>query len=585
MGNKPSTIQMQLVARNQRNNGPTSSNDINDMTLEVSHDLQALISQWNINLVPATNTLPTDTGIDAFTDGIDGNSIYTKHDATSSSHADYYDNIKSRPHTIFEQFGDVYSDIATLESNLDYHLNNISIDADQVPIDDNATLYTSTNVETALAEVMTKVNVVAANSETVDFEDVDSNIIPHTDDTYDLGSPSKRWKDLYLGPTSLHIDEYTVAIDSASLAIKHNTNSIFTVNEDKASISSTNTDAGAYTILDLYRTGSNGNDDTIDVGLYLNNSDNTKCEFGRISAIATDTTNNNEAGKIVFQTPWGGTLTERMSISSNGLQIDNIITLGSRNASGSGGVWIDLDDSTGEHTIAKYDTDTFYYGDDILAIAPSQNVVAVQASFEVAESTIFWDSIDCDGLATFDGGIYCSESATFGDSIDCDGDLTVGGTICYGEAPSGAAYSGDLNIDPSTGDIGIPSSIRITKQNIVDMEDTSWLYTVRPVNFEYKDSPIKKKSWGIIAEELFPIRPEFIAYKVLRKEVDKDYVPTSEEYVTEKLQSDGTTKYTKINPTYEMRGINYSHFIPVLVNEIQKLNDRIKVLETKLEDK
>ncbi|MGE3803025.1 MAG: hypothetical protein AB7H80_18555, partial [Candidatus Kapaibacterium sp.] len=31
------------------------------------------------------------------------------------------------------------------------------------------------------------------------------HFLPGTDDTYDLGSPSLRWRDLYLGPTSLHI--------------------------------------------------------------------------------------------------------------------------------------------------------------------------------------------------------------------------------------------------------------------------------------------------------------------------------------------------------------------------------------------
>ena len=34
---------------------------------------------------------------------------------------------------------------------------------------------------------------------------VTGNILPNADDTYDLGSSSLRWKDIYLGPTSLHI--------------------------------------------------------------------------------------------------------------------------------------------------------------------------------------------------------------------------------------------------------------------------------------------------------------------------------------------------------------------------------------------
>ena len=45
-----------------------------------------------------------------------------------------------------------------------------------------------------------------ATSDTVTFTGrVDSDILPSTDDTYDLGSSTLRWQDLYLGPNSLHI--------------------------------------------------------------------------------------------------------------------------------------------------------------------------------------------------------------------------------------------------------------------------------------------------------------------------------------------------------------------------------------------
>jgi len=45
-----------------------------------------------------------------------------------------------------------------------------------------------------------------ATSDTVTFTGyVGSDILPSTDDTYDLGSSSLRWQDIYLGPASLHV--------------------------------------------------------------------------------------------------------------------------------------------------------------------------------------------------------------------------------------------------------------------------------------------------------------------------------------------------------------------------------------------
>ena len=43
-----------------------------------------------------------------------------------------------------------------------------------------------------------------------------SHILPSTDDTYDLGSSSYRWRDLYLGPTSLHVSSTTTETTTAS---------------------------------------------------------------------------------------------------------------------------------------------------------------------------------------------------------------------------------------------------------------------------------------------------------------------------------------------------------------------------------
>ncbi|MBI2599992.1 hypothetical protein HYW43_03685, partial [Candidatus Daviesbacteria bacterium] len=55
------------------------------------------------------------------------------------------------------------------------------------------------------------------------------NLVPSVNDTYDLGSDSKRWKDAYLGPGTLHIgtsntDEYTLSYDTTSNYLGFNVN-------------------------------------------------------------------------------------------------------------------------------------------------------------------------------------------------------------------------------------------------------------------------------------------------------------------------------------------------------------------------
>jgi len=47
---------------------------------------------------------------------------------------------------------------------------------------------------------------IVSGSANVDLTSVSSNIVPSTNNTYDLGSPTKTWRDLYLSSASLYID-------------------------------------------------------------------------------------------------------------------------------------------------------------------------------------------------------------------------------------------------------------------------------------------------------------------------------------------------------------------------------------------
>ena len=79
----------------------------------------------------------------------------------------------------------------------------------------------------------------------------------------------------------------------------------------------------------------------------------------------------------------------------------------------------------------------------------------------------------------------------------------------YGDAITGSYR--DLYIG-SDGKIGYVSSSRRYKENIRDMEDVSWLYRLRPVNFVYKEDPSHTWQYGLIAEEVEKVNPLLVSY-------------------------------------------------------------------------
>ncbi len=108
------------------------------------------------------------------------------------------------------------------------------------------------------------VNIGDATSDTITFTGrVNSHILPSVNDTYDLGSDSNRWRDLYLGGETIHLgtstsDEaaisYTTSTDSLTIKNATNSTTAFQVqnssNGNLFNIDSTN--AGAITLLGNY---------------------------------------------------------------------------------------------------------------------------------------------------------------------------------------------------------------------------------------------------------------------------------------------------------------------------------------------
>lgn len=163
MGTRPSNMQILLTTRVAKKRGPTNADDWNDSFRELNNDLTNIFSQWNNRIVPLAASIPNgsdDVDIDAFSNGLDGVNLYVDADATSNT-TRYFTSVKNRPRTIKEQFVNVYDEIDNSLSSLQDSVADLTRVASEVSITDAGNLYTATNVETALAEVMTAYNNVS----------------------------------------------------------------------------------------------------------------------------------------------------------------------------------------------------------------------------------------------------------------------------------------------------------------------------------------------------------------------------------------------------------------------------------------
>lgn len=124
-----SNLNISFVRRNQPRRGPTSSAQQNDLQSEIITDISRIQDQWNNRLVSLTNTLPDGLGgiPDAFTNGLDGRTVYVDYSATSDSTDTKFFNIsEDRPNTLKEQFSAVYGLVQTTEDTLQAQIDELS---------------------------------------------------------------------------------------------------------------------------------------------------------------------------------------------------------------------------------------------------------------------------------------------------------------------------------------------------------------------------------------------------------------------------------------------------------------------------
>ena len=151
------------------------------------------------------------------------------------------------------------------------------------------------------------------------------------------------------------------------------------------------------------------------------------------------------------------------------------------------------------------------------------------------------------GIQFGSGGMWLYRDSAY---LRCSSGFVADGTVAVGTYASGG--TGSAVYFNSSHQLCQGTSLMVYKTNIETLDDASWIYSLRPVTFDWKDdkdAQLFGRQIGLVAEEVQPIAP----------------LLTFNDVQTGKLQ-----------------GVIYEKLaVPMLV-ELQKLRHEVDELKTKL---
>lgn len=329
---------------------------------------------------------------------------------------------------------------------------------------------TATNVKAALDELMTAVEAIdtagelgydnstsglaattvkGAIDEIVAEEDqnvkdllasLDGNIIPSADITYDLGSPTKQWRDVYVGPGSLYVNGTKVLEDDAgTLKVNADAGQALTV---------ATTGAAALTLsggnaLNLSTTEAASDIALTPTGQIELNAD---VVVGAGNALTTSngsalTVNSNLdlGSNTVTAATFFGNLTGNISASSGTTTMNNLVVDGDLTVGG---------------TTTTVNTETINLADNIITLNSNATGSASQnAGIEIERGddtnvTLRWNETTDTWEATEDGATY-KAIILAGDSItgDTSGNAATATALETARTIGGVSFDGTANIN------------------------------------------------------------------------------------------------------------------------------------------
>jgi hypothetical protein len=282
-----------------------------------------------------------------------------------------------------------------------------------------------------------------ANTDTITLNaDIGSNIVPDADDTYSLGTASKRWSDLYVAGSTIHLGD---------LQLKDGGSGTFAVYQSDgstpATLDSDNVDTTTISQLNssvaVTDTGTDGNIAFTVDGVTIANMTDT----GLIPTVDSDGTTGFDLGSSSFQ--WRDVYVSSGSLYVNGQQV-------LQEHSGTIVVSADSDQNVQIKTEGTGDIEFNPSGSGIVQCKGTlQMLDGENITNSAGNDVTFGNNIAVDGITskTTNGNLTLSGNGngnvTLNDDVSITGNLTVGGTTTT--VNSTTLTVADLNITVAQG--------------------------------------------------------------------------------------------------------------------------------------